>query len=69
MLSILGPGIITSAADNDAGGIVTYLTVGALYKFDMVWILVALTIALIVTQEMCARMGVVTQKGLGELIR
>ena len=69
MLSILGPGIITSAADNDAGGIITYLTVGALYRFDMVWILVALTIALIVTQEMCARMGVVTQKGLGELIR
>lgn len=69
ILSILGPGIITSAADNDAGGIITYLTVGALYKFDMVWILVALTIALIVTQEMCARMGVVTQKGLGELIR
>lgn len=69
LLSILGPGIITSAADNDAGGIITYLTVGALYKFDMVWILVALTIALIVTQEMCARMGVVTQKGLGELIR
>lgn len=68
-LTILGPGIITSAADNDAGGIITYLTVGALYKFDMVWILVLLTIALIVTQEMCARMGVVTQKGLGELIR
>ncbi|MBQ0105648.1 MAG: divalent metal cation transporter, partial [Armatimonadetes bacterium] len=69
LLSVLGPGIITSAADNDAGGIITYLTVGALYRFDMVWILVALTIALIVTQEMCARMGAVTQKGLGELIR
>lgn len=68
-LAILGPGIITSAADNDAGGIITYLTVGALYKFDMVWILVFLTVPLIITQEMCARMGVVTQKGLGELIR
>jgi len=69
IFAALGPGIITSAADNDAGGIMTYLTAGAMYKYDLIWVMVLLTIALAVTQEMCARMGVVTQKGLGELIR
>lgn len=68
-LAIIGPGIITSAADNDAGGIITYSKSGALYKYDMLWIIVLLTFVLAMTQEMCARMGVVTQKGLGELIR
>ena len=68
-LAIIGPGLITSAADNDAGGIITYSKSGALYKYDMLWIIVLLTFVLAMTQEMCTRMGVVTQKGLGELIR
>lgn len=68
-LAVLGPGIITAAADNDAGGIVTYAKSGAMYGFQMLWLLLLVTVVLVVVQEMSARMGVVTQKGLGELIR
>lgn len=68
-LAILGPGIITAAADNDAGGITTYSVAGSHYGYDFLWLLAIITVFLIVIQEMSARMGVVTQKGLGELIR
>ncbi len=69
LLALIGPGIITSAADNDAGGIITYIQVGARYRYDLLWVLVLLTFALAMIQEMSARMGTMTQKGLGELIR
>jgi len=69
VLSIIGPGIITSFADNDAGGITTYTQAGAAYQYSLLWMLLLITFALGVVQEMCARMGAVTQKGLGELIR
>jgi len=69
VLALIGPGIITSAADNDAGGIVTYIQAGAKYRYDLLWVLVLITFALAMIQEMSARMGTVTQKGLGELIR
>ncbi len=68
-LSILGPGIITSSVDNDAGGITTFTVAGARFGYDILWILIPITILLIITQEMCARMGVVTGKGLADLIR
>jgi NRAMP (natural resistance-associated macrophage protein)-like metal ion transporter len=68
-LAVLGPGIITSAADNDAGGITTYSVAGAKYGFQLLWVIVVITIVLAMVQEMAARMGTVTQKGLGELIR
>jgi len=66
---VLGPGIITSAADNDAGGITTYSVAGAKYGYNMLWAIILITFVLILVQEMSARMGAVTQKGLGELIR
>src|SRR5450759_4081376 len=69
LLALIGPGIITSAADNDAGGIITYTQAGAKYCYDLLWVIVLITFALAMIQEMCARMGVVTQKGLAELIR
>jgi len=65
----MGPGIITSNVDNDAGGITTYSLAGAEYGLKLVWSLIPIMIALIVIQEMCARMGVVTGKGLSDLIR
>ena len=68
-LSIIGPGIITANADNDVGGITTYSIAGAQFGYSMLWLLVPVTVALIVTQEMCARMGAVTGKGLADLIR
>lgn len=68
-LSIVGPGIITANADNDVGGIVTYSQAGAQFGYELLWLLIPVTIALIVTQEMCARMGAVTGKGLADLIR
>jgi NRAMP (natural resistance-associated macrophage protein)-like metal ion transporter len=68
-LSIIGPGIITANADNDVGGIQTYSIAGAQFGYSMLWLLIPVTIALIVTQEMCARMGAVTGKGLADLIR
>jgi NRAMP (natural resistance-associated macrophage protein)-like metal ion transporter len=67
--SIIGPGIITANADNDVGGIQTYSIAGAQFGYSMLWLLIPVTIALIVTQEMCARMGAVTGKGLADLIR
>jgi NRAMP (natural resistance-associated macrophage protein)-like metal ion transporter len=67
--SIVGPGLITANADNDVGGIWTYSQAGAQFGYSMLWILVPVTIALIVVQEMCARMGAVTGKGLADLIR
>ena len=66
---LMGPGIITSNVDNDAGGITTYSLAGAEYGLKLVWSLIPIMIALIVVQEMCARMGVVTGKGLSDLIR
>jgi NRAMP (natural resistance-associated macrophage protein)-like metal ion transporter len=65
----MGPGIITSNVDNDAGGITTYSLAGAQYGLKLIWSLVPIMVALIVIQEMCARMGVVTGKGLSDLIR
>ena len=67
--SIIGPGIITANADNDVGGITTYSIAGAQFGYSMLWLLLPITLALIVTQEMCARMGTVTGKGLADLIR
>ncbi len=68
-LAVIGPGIITASVDNDAGGITTYSLAGAHFGYMLLWTLVPITIALIVVQEMCARMGVVTGKGLSDLIR
>jgi NRAMP (natural resistance-associated macrophage protein)-like metal ion transporter len=68
-LGVLGPGIITANVDNDAGGIYTYSVAGARYGYTLLWTLIPITIALIVVQEMVARMGVVTGKGLADLIR
>jgi NRAMP (natural resistance-associated macrophage protein)-like metal ion transporter len=67
--SVVGPGIITANADNDVGGILTYSQAGAQFGYTILWLLIPVTIALIVTQEMCARMGAVTGKGLADLIR
>src|SRR5438876_11817028 len=68
-LSILGPGVITASAGNDAGGIATFASVGADYGYRLLWILIPLTFSLGIVQEMCARMGAVTGKGLADLIR
>jgi NRAMP (natural resistance-associated macrophage protein)-like metal ion transporter len=68
-LAVIGPGIITSNVDNDAGGIATYTQAGSAYGYTLLWSLIPMTIALYVTEEMCARMGVVTGKGLSDLIR
>ncbi len=68
-LSIMGPGIITASADNDAGGIATYATAGASYGYELLWMLFLMTFSLGVVQEMNARMGAVTGKGLSDLIR
>ena len=69
LLSIVGPGIITANVDNDAGGITTYSIAGAHFGYSLLWSLIPITVALIVVQEMSARMGAVTGKGLAELIR
>ncbi|MDD3552763.1 MAG: divalent metal cation transporter, partial [Methanothrix soehngenii] len=68
-LAIIGPGIITANVDNDAGGITTYSIAGAHFGYSLLWLLIPITFALFVVQEMCARMGVVTGKGLADLIR
>jgi len=68
-LAVMGPGIITGFAGNDAGGVTTYTAVGAHYGFEMMWLLLLSTVGLLVIQEMCARMGAVTGKGLSDLIR
>ena len=67
--AIIGPGLITANIDNDAGGIATYSIAGAQFGYALLWTLVPATVALIVVQEMAARMGVATGKGLAELIR
>jgi NRAMP (natural resistance-associated macrophage protein)-like metal ion transporter len=69
LLAVVGPGIITSNVDNDAGGISVYTQAGAQYGYALLWALIPMTIALYVTEEMCARMGVITGKGLSDLIR
>jgi Mn2+/Fe2+ NRAMP family transporter len=69
LFAIIGPGIITANVDNDAGGIATYSIAGGNFGYTLLWELIPLTLALIVIQEMCARMGAVTGKGLSDLIR
>jgi NRAMP (natural resistance-associated macrophage protein)-like metal ion transporter len=66
---IFGPGLIAANAGNDAGGIVTYASVGAQYGYGLLWMIVVITVSLGVVQEMCARMGAATGKGLSDLIR
>jgi len=68
-LAILGPGMITANAGNDAGGIATFASVGAEFGYSLLWILIPITISLGIVQEMCTRMGAVTGKGLSDLIR
>jgi NRAMP (natural resistance-associated macrophage protein)-like metal ion transporter len=68
-LAVLGPGFITANVDNDAGGIFTYSAAGAGFGYSLLWTMIPITLALIVVQEMCARMGAVTGKGLSDLIR
>lgn len=68
-LAVIGPGIITSNVDNDAPGIATYSIAGAHHGYSLIWSLIPITVALILIQEMIARMGVVTGKGLSDLIR
>jgi len=67
--AVVGPGFITANVDNDAGGILTYSSAGAQFGHLLLWTMVPITLALIVVQEMCARMGAVTGKGLSDLIR
>jgi Mn2+/Fe2+ NRAMP family transporter len=69
VFAAVGPGLIAANAGNDAGGIATYASVGARYGYDLLWMMVVITVSLIVVQEMAARMGAVTGKGLAELIR
>lgn len=68
-LSILGPGIVTGSVDNDVGGITTYSVAGATYGYNLIWTLIPAFVVLFVVQEMNARMGIVTGKGLADLIR
>src|SRR3990167_3451910 len=67
--AVIGPGIIAATADNDAGGISTYSFIGSNFGYSLLWVLLLTTLALAVTQEMGARLGVVTGKGLAALIR
>src|SRR6478736_3539360 len=69
LLAVIGPGFITANVDNDAGGIYTYSLAGASFGYALLWTMIPMTISLIVVQEMCARMGAVTGKGLSDLIR
>src|SRR5947199_9097813 len=68
-LAMMGPGFVTANAGNDAGGIATYGQAGAAYGYELLWAMVLTAVALIVVQEMCARMGAITGKGLSDLIR
>jgi Mn2+/Fe2+ NRAMP family transporter len=68
-LAVVGPGIVTANVDNDAGGIYTYSLAGARFGYSLLWTMIPITIALIVVQEMSARMGAVTGKGLSDLVR
>src|ERR1700722_19895589 len=69
LFAIIGPGFITANVDNDPGGILTYSQAGAKYGYTLLWTLIPTTVALIVVQEMAARMGAITGKGLSDLIR
>src|SRR5512146_2393220 len=69
LLAVLGPGIITANVDNDAGGITTYSVAGAHYGYSLLWMMPLVALALIIIQEMSARLGVITGKGLADLIR
>jgi Mn2+/Fe2+ NRAMP family transporter len=69
LLAVVGPGFITANVDNDAGGIYTYSAAGAQFGYTLLWVMIPMTIALVVVQEMSARMGAVTGKGLSDLIR
>lgn len=68
-LAVLGPGFITANVDNDPNGILTYSQAGAHFGYSLLWTIIPITLALVIIQEMCARMGVVTGKGLSDLIR
>ncbi len=68
-LGIFGPGLIAANAGNDPGGIATYSTMGSQFGYQMLWVMVVLTVGMAVVQEMCTRMGAVTGKGLSDLIR
>lgn len=68
-LAVVGPGFITANVDNDAGGIYTYSLAGARFGYSLLWTLIPITFVLVIVQEMCARMGAVTGKGLADLIR
>jgi Mn2+/Fe2+ NRAMP family transporter len=68
-LALLGPGLIAANAGNDAGGVATYASVGAKYGYDLLWVMVLITVSLVIVQKLAARMGAVTGKGLAELIR
>ena len=69
LLAVIGPGIITSNVDNDPGGITTYSVAGSHYGYGLLWMMIPILIALVVIQEMCVRMAIVTGKGLADLIR
>ena len=69
LLAVIGPGIITTNVDNDAGGITTYSVAGAHFGYSLLWMLPLAGLALVFAQEMSARLGVVTGKGLADLIR
>ena len=69
LLLILGPGLVATSAGNDAGGIATYSSAGAKYGYDLIWVMVLITVSLAVVQEMCARLGAATGRGLLDLIR
>src|SRR4029077_5797248 len=69
LLDVIGPGFITANVDNDAGGIFTYSLAGAQFGYRLLWLMIPLTVALVVVQEMASRMGAVTGKGLSDLIR
>src|SRR6266496_4084887 len=67
--AVIGPGFITAVVDNDSGGIYTYSAAGAQFGYLPLWTLLPITLLLVITQEMCSRMGAVTGKGLSDLIR
>src|SRR5579884_1219522 len=69
ILSVLGPGLVAGSAGNDAGGIATYASIGAQYGYELLWVMVLLTVAMGVVQEMCARMGAATGQGFTDLVR
>ncbi|MCA1604196.1 MAG: divalent metal cation transporter, partial [Acidobacteria bacterium] len=69
LLAILGPGLIATSAGNDAGGIATYSQAGAKFGYELIWVMMILTLSFAVVQEMCARLGAATGRGLLDLIR